>query len=286
VAIATYYRVYRCDTSDGTYTQVAGSGDITGLSFEDTTVSEGTVYYYMVKSFNSGGESDFSDFDSGIASSGEARLSAMTVSIGTLTPTFDADVTSYILEVTYNTTSMDVTATTMDGDATLEIDGSSASSGVAFSIDLSSLPADGGITTQDIVIDVAALGGSPTQQYIITVSKELAPFDEARLSNLTVSEGSLDPGFNADTFAYSVEVSEGTSSIDVTPTAMDEDYATIKIEGGSATTGSPTTVNLVSFPYTIEIDVTAGNGSDTEQYVITVEEEAGCGGGSGGGCGG
>ncbi len=65
VTNATYYRVYRCTTFDGTYVLI--SGDETLASYEDTTMTPARDYYYKVKAFNDSQESEFSEYSTGMA---------------------------------------------------------------------------------------------------------------------------------------------------------------------------------------------------------------------------
>ncbi|HOO70629.1 MAG TPA: hypothetical protein PK926_02630 [Spirochaetota bacterium] len=66
VSGADYYRVYRSSSSIGSYALV--SGDITGLSFDDYSVSDSVQYYYRVRAYNSSSvESEYSTYDSGYA---------------------------------------------------------------------------------------------------------------------------------------------------------------------------------------------------------------------------
>jgi fibronectin type 3 domain-containing protein len=50
------YNVYRSTTHSGPYTKL-NSAMITGTTYDDTTVVSGTLYYYVVRSHNSVGES-------------------------------------------------------------------------------------------------------------------------------------------------------------------------------------------------------------------------------------
>ncbi len=58
------YRVYRATSPGGTYTQV---GTSTTTSYDDTTVTLGTTYYYVVSAFAQGNESTVSNEDLGTA---------------------------------------------------------------------------------------------------------------------------------------------------------------------------------------------------------------------------
>ncbi|MBP2633089.1 MAG: hypothetical protein H6Q70_3717 [Firmicutes bacterium] len=56
---ATSYIVKRSTTSGGTYTTIAS--DVTGTSYVDTSVTNGTTYYYVVTAVNAEGESNNSN---------------------------------------------------------------------------------------------------------------------------------------------------------------------------------------------------------------------------------
>jgi fibronectin type 3 domain-containing protein len=57
VALADSYNVYRSDTADGTYTLLTST---TGTSYSDTTVNQGSTYYYEVSAVNDAGEGPLS----------------------------------------------------------------------------------------------------------------------------------------------------------------------------------------------------------------------------------
>lgn len=56
---AATYRVYRGTVTGGPYTQIAAN--LTATTYLDTTVSNGTTYYYVATAENAGGESGFSN---------------------------------------------------------------------------------------------------------------------------------------------------------------------------------------------------------------------------------
>ncbi len=56
---ATSYTVKRSTTSGGTYTTIASN--VTGTSYVDTSVTNGTTYYYVVTAVNADGESNNSN---------------------------------------------------------------------------------------------------------------------------------------------------------------------------------------------------------------------------------
>ncbi|NOU75468.1 hypothetical protein GC098_29485 [Paenibacillus sp. LMG 31458] len=59
VTDATYYNVKRSSTSGGPYTTIAAN--VTGATYSDTGLANGTTYYYVVTAANSGGESSNSN---------------------------------------------------------------------------------------------------------------------------------------------------------------------------------------------------------------------------------
>ena len=66
---ATSYRIYQSDMSDGTYTRIADSGDISELTYTHTELSAGTQYFYQLEACNSGGCSSRSDEAEGMTNS-------------------------------------------------------------------------------------------------------------------------------------------------------------------------------------------------------------------------
>jgi hypothetical protein len=68
-SLATYYKVYRSLTHDGTYSLVSpNDATLVGTSYSDDTVeTDGTFYYYKIKAYNASGESAYSAYDVGSA---------------------------------------------------------------------------------------------------------------------------------------------------------------------------------------------------------------------------
>jgi len=102
--------------------------------------------------------------------------------------------------------------------------------------------------------------------------------DNADLSALTLSSGTLDPAFAADTTSYSASVATATASTVVTPTKT-EANATIeaRINGGdwtgvaSGSPSAPLALNVGANP--IDIRVTAQDGSTQKTYTVTVTRD-------------
>jgi parallel beta-helix repeat protein len=93
---------------------------------------------------------------------------------------------------------------------------------------------------------------------------------DATLSNLVLSEGTLDPTFDSATEGYTAQVENDKTSITVTPTASDSN-ASIKVNNVSVASGSPSgAISIDVGENTITIIVTAEDGTTTKTYTVTV----------------
>ncbi|MEX2356274.1 MAG: S-layer homology domain-containing protein [Thermaerobacterales bacterium] len=97
----------------------------------------------------------------------------------------------------------------------------------------------------------------------------LDPSQEADLSSLSVSQGSLQPGFTADTSSYRVKVSNHVASIGVTGQTLDSS-ASLTIGTMATASGSLRNVGLGVSETTIPILVTAAGGA-TRSYAVMVQ---------------
>lgn len=93
--------------------------------------------------------------------------------------------------------------------------------------------------------------------------------DNANLSDLTLSSGSLNPSFSADITSYTVKFRISIQSLKVIPTAEDPD-ATIKVNGNICQSGQASgsiTMNLGENDIIIEVISPDGNVQKT--YTVT-----------------
>jgi hypothetical protein len=94
--------------------------------------------------------------------------------------------------------------------------------------------------------------------------------NDATLSSLALSSGTLSPSFASGTTSYTASVTNATSSITVTPTTTDG-TATVKVNGTTVTSGSASgNISLNVGANTITTVVTAGDGTTTQTYTVTV----------------
>ncbi len=176
----------------------------------------------------------------------DATLSALTVDVGTLVPTFSPDVTSYAVNVPATTTSVNVSATANDvGNVMVSGDGNVA------------LTAGEGLA--EIVITPES-GFKKT--YTIT-------FSSTQSSDTTLSEISLNvpsiftPAFDPSIFTYDVTVADGTDTVIVSATP-NFPAATV--------TPSKDTVDVRSGSETSEILVKAEDGTE-KTYTLNIAYE-------------
>jgi gliding motility-associated-like protein len=93
--------------------------------------------------------------------------------------------------------------------------------------------------------------------------------NNANLSALTLSTGTLNPVFNPATLAYTATVSNTITTIKLSPTVSDA-TATVKINNTPVTSGSPSeSINLNIGANTITTLVTAQDGTTIKSYTLT-----------------
>lgn len=102
--------------------------------------------------------------------------------------------------------------------------------------------------------------------------------DNADLSSLFLSSGTLDPVFDPDTFSYTTTVSHSTGSLILVPTIAEGDASVaVRVNDGSFV---PATTGEIFGPFpiavgtnTIEVRVTAENGFSMRTYTLTLTRE-------------
>jgi len=96
------------------------------------------------------------------------------------------------------------------------------------------------------------------------------PSNNANLSALTLSSGTLNPAFAPNTIYYTASVSNTVTSLTVTPTAADPNAFFITVNNGP----SPAAIPLNVGSNTITINVTAQDQIMTRSYTVTVTRAA------------
>jgi len=175
--------------------------------------------------------------------SNNANLSALSVNTGILSPAFNANTVSYTANVIYGETSITVSATPADANATVTGTGS--------------YPLTVGNNTINVV--VTAQDGTTKKTYTITMVRH-SPSNIANLSALSVNRGNLSPAFNANTVSYNVSVANSVTSITVSATPADAN-ATVTGTGSHSLNVGSNTINVV---------VTAQDETTQKTYTIIV----------------
>ncbi|MCX6884868.1 MAG: cadherin-like beta sandwich domain-containing protein, partial [Verrucomicrobia bacterium] len=139
-----------------------GTTDI-AVSFPLTNLSAGVKYYYRVVTTNSV-NTTYGDILSFTTVSGDATLKSLTLGAGTLAPVFAPATNDYAVTVPVGTTSMTLTPTVNQSNATVAVNGQAAVSGAPFG------PLDLALGTNLLVIQVVATDGT-TNRYTVTVTR-------------------------------------------------------------------------------------------------------------------
>ncbi|MBL8096565.1 MAG: cadherin-like beta sandwich domain-containing protein [Anaerolineales bacterium] len=194
--------------------------------------------------------------------SANADLTDLVLSAGTLTPAFDTGTISYTASVPHATTSLVITPTVSDTNATIEVNGAPVTSGTP----------SGAITlnvgANSITTVVTAQDGSTTKTYTVIVTR--AGSSDADLGSLVTSEGTLSPAFDSGTTAYTMTVGWGVHNLTLTPTSSDAN-ATITVNGVTVTSGNASSALTINQGETIlTVEVTAEDGVTVKTYTITV----------------
>ncbi|MBB6670212.1 cadherin-like beta sandwich domain-containing protein [Cohnella nanjingensis] len=192
-----------------------------------------------------------------------ANLKNLVIDNGTLAPAFAPDVLSYSVQVPFPTTTIHLTATLNDEQATMTVNGAVYNNGSPASINLNG-------DSTPITIIVTSQDGSATKQYSVTVNRVAAVTNDADLTNLAVSPGSLNQPFSSAKTSYSIHVPNNVSMVNVIATLSDP-VATMTVNGTTSNSGSAIPFNLNPGPNTISVVVTAQDGTTTKSYSVIID---------------
>ncbi len=192
-----------------------------------------------------------------------ADLANLVVSGVNLAPAFAAGTTSYSATVS-TITSVTVTPTVSDPNATVKVNGTAVASGTASA----SIALGGGATTT-INIVVTAPDGITTQTYSVAITRPQS--HDATLNNLKIAPYlTLPTYYGPDNGIVTYFASANTPSVTVTPITSDPN-ATVTVNG--VTVASGTASGSIATPVgqtTINIVVTSQDGTATMPYALIV----------------
>ncbi|MCH1942800.1 cadherin-like beta sandwich domain-containing protein [Holdemania massiliensis] len=181
------------------------------------------------------------------AKSSDATLKSLNISEGTLFPEFSKDTMSYTATVDNSVSQLTVSAESTDTKATV------TGSGVKNL-------ADG---TNTIEIGVTAEDGTTKKTYTIVVTRQAPKSTDATLKSLNISEGTLSPEFSQDTMSYTATVDNSVSQLTVSAESTDT----------KATVTGSGVKNLIVGTNTIEVGVTAEDGTTKKTYTIVITRQ-------------
>lgn len=146
--------------------------------------------------------------------SNDSYLSDLIIEGANLSPSFDKDVSSYIVNVPYDMEKLDIKYVTSNSNAKVEVIGNEELK----------------IGTNDIQIKVTAEDGS-VRIYTINATREAFGANNY-LKALNVNGFILNPNFDKNTLEYNIKVQSDTQAIDITAIAENE-KAKVEITGNS-----------------------------------------------------
>ena len=182
--------------------------------------------------------------------SSDATLSNITVSSGSLSPSFSKDVTSYTVTVDGNTTSINIGATATNSGATVTGTGNKT-------LNYGENP---------FKITVKSEAGT-TKTYTLNVIRPDNRSTDNSLSNLSLSAGALSPSFNKDVTSYTAKVKGSVTNVIVSATLNDTKAQFI----GEY---KPRTVNLKYGENLVEIKVKSEKGTEKTYKVVITREDS------------
>ena len=204
---------------------------ITGLNFR---YCKKTYAYNCIKS--SGGTSGGSGGGSTTTQTGNAKLSSLAISTGSLTPNFTSNVYQY-------------TATTSE--SSVRVDASLMSSSAKFVTGYGPRTVNLKYGTNNI--QIKATDGDTPSTYTIKIVRTDGRSSANTLSSLSVSSGTLSPAFNEYTTSYTVDVADDVENVDISATLKDGKSSFVENAG----------------PRSVFV------GTGTNRYTIKVKSESG-----------
>lgn len=194
------------------------------------------------------------------------ELTSITLSSGTLSPTFTASTSAYTATVTNSVSSITVIPTANNSSGTIKVNGadivsSNASSAVILVVG-----------TNSITIEAIPTSGTSKTYTIVITRQASMTAEDYYLEQMVLSEGSLSPNFTTGQIEYSITVTNSVSSIILTLVASGSG-GSLEIDGGTVGSGKKSSsISLNVGTNTITIIVKGPKGK-TITYQIKITRE-------------
>lgn len=192
------------------------------------------------------------------APASDATLTNLTSNRSPLTPTFSRGVLEYSCTVDSSTPTIQLTPTKAHVAATITVNGTPVSSGVA-SGNINLL-----MGRNEITVRVTAEDATTTTDYKVFVTRTPA------LDAISFSEGTITPAFSGQGLTYTLPITSGASSLRVTPTSSHQEIS-ILVNGVAVTSGTASS----SFPMENLLPITVsaiGLGGVRTDYLIMAQD--------------
>ena len=199
-----------------------------------------------------------------VTPSSDATLSNLIISSGTLTPSFTASNISYTASINNSVSTVTVTPTVNQANATVKVNGTAVNSGTASgNINMA-------VGANTITVAVTAQDTTTVKTYTIVVTRAAALSSDTTLSNLVISSGTLTPSFTASNISYTASINNSASTVTVTPT-VNQANATVKVNGTAVNSGTASgNINMAVGANTITVAVTAQDTTTVKTCTIVV----------------
>ncbi|OOQ59062.1 cadherin-like beta sandwich domain-containing protein [Mucilaginibacter pedocola] len=199
------------------------------------------------------------------AGSSIATLSSLTTNAGTLNSVAGPSDYNYSVAVASTVTSVTITPVVTDAGATLQVNGVTATSGVA------TAPIAIAPGANIVKVLVTAADNVTKKSYQITINRALPA--EVTLTALTVREGTLSPAFNANTLAYNVSVASTADTAHIKPIKQ-ASTSIVSIDGKTPDANGEIAVPVITGSNPLAVKVTAQDGVTILNYIVTVKRAA------------
>ncbi|EKQ50511.1 MULTISPECIES: cadherin-like beta sandwich domain-containing protein [unclassified Clostridium] len=190
-----------------------------------------------------------------------ANLTGLTLTSGTLSPTFNKGIYEYTATVENSVTSIGVTPIAEDANSTITVNSKKIPSGATSPY----ISLDEGVNVINVVV-TDTKGNSNT--YVLTITRKYSK-DNVNLASLSVTDGTMSPKFDPETYVYSVKEARNVEKVKVLYTSQN-DKAKIKINGKEYTNGQSDYIKLDIGANLITVEVTAEDGKTTTTYKLSV----------------
>ncbi|MFX3636884.1 MAG: cadherin-like beta sandwich domain-containing protein [Candidatus Pristimantibacillus sp.] len=274
IAVDTSGNVYVTETSNNRIQMFNSSGTyvtrLWGSNFNGFNFPVGVT-------FDNSGKLYVLDMNGGIRKfslNNNARITKLTFTGGTLSPSFTPDTTSYTASVATSVYAVTITPVLEDPMATVDVSGASGTVTRVVYNNVASFSVPLNVGENPIAVTAKAMDGVTKKIYTINVTRTAAISSNADLNSLALSSGSLNPMFVSGTTSYTASVGNSVSGITVTPTVADSS-TTVKVNGVAVTSGSTSgAISLNVGGNTITVETTAQDGTTKKTYTVTVTRTA------------